>query len=866
MFLGETKKERKLMQKINKKSGLALGSIFALLASTFVGVAPASANETAAVIAPTGSGALTQNTMLITETFETVVRYGTGVVGALTGASSGSGTVANAQIQVSVNSSSAALTLLDLKVDGDGNFAAGAADLTLTSVSSTVASVGYNAVPSTSAYVSIGLDGRSSISAALDVTVTPFLELDGSAGLTSGDAAGTPYVISFVPWSALGAAVSLTAPLAGDRGATASVTVTAGNIRWSQLDGKFGVAIKSTGDTSTGTAGTISANVDGSPTARTGAEMVTANYSFSAAVNTAPFTTSGAVQSASAQLFYFAAGTVNATDNPAEGRGLTVKTTKAVSSLGVAGTTVSPVAGDNIVRSGANAADARFNSAFSLTAFPYSASITTSVAIDSAFTVSAVGAGIEFDADSGVIVDGTTYTSSAAFLAAGFTLKAGTTAVAVSTFGQSYTGATDQMTFELSSQLKSTTLVITLQRASYTVDYDLATVAGLAGVAKTFALEVEDQWGVKPARTDLRVAASVKLGASTSETVSAAVAAGKASVTVTPTPATRTGSATVTFTLQTLNQETANWENTATDTATWNVYSYVAGTDAFTSRTVSISASISYGVALSYSTAVVAVGVVNSYSDVVASAPGLIIQNADATSATASDKLTVAANGKTANFKFTARKAGSYTVTFTNGTATTTSTVVVDVAAGTAGKTITFDKTSLVSGETAKITGTVADENGNPVTTTGSADVVVSWAGLGLPFNTGTLETDADGKFSINVLVLATEVGTGTITATYRPTGDSTSTKNVTVASALAIGTPAAEVNAVIGSFNGRWAVRVENAKGSAVTIKVGGNWYKVNATSDSFVFSRKSKVGATPLVKVWVDGALQNEQTVTVK
>ena len=88
-----------------------------------------------------------------------------------------------------------------------------------------------------------------------------------------------------------------------------------------------------------------------------------------------------------------------------------------------------------------------------------------------------------------------------------------------------------------------------------------------------------------------------------------------------------------------------------------------------------------------------------------------------------------------------------------------------------------------------------------------------------------------------------------------------TTTKTVAVAPAAA-----SEVNAVIGSFNGRWAVRVENAKGSAVSIKVGGKWYKVTATSDSFVFSRKSRVGATVLVKVWVAGDLQNEQTIKVK
>ncbi len=211
-------------------------------------------------------------------------------------------------------------------------------------------------------------------------------------------------------------------------------------------------------------------------------------------------------------------------------------------------------------------------------------------------------------------------------------------------------------------------------------------------------------------------------------------------------------------------------------------------------------------------------------------------------------------------------KAGKHTISFTVGATTSTAVLTVDAAAADAGKTISFDKTALVSGETAKITGTLVDANGNPVLTSGSADVVVSWTGLGLPFGTGTLETDADGKFSINVLVLSTEVGASTLTATYRPTGDAASTKNITVAQAITIGTAAAEVNAVIGSFNGRWAVRVENAKGSTVVYKVGGRWFKATASSDNFVFSRKSRVGASVLVKVWVNGDLQNEQTITVK
>ena len=865
---------KKIMQKINNKSGLALGSIFALVASAFVGLSPATAaNETSAVIAPTGAGLATQNSMLITETFETILRYGTGVVGALTGASSGSGTVANASIQVSANSTSA---VLDLQVDGDGEFSSGAADLILTSVSSTVAAVGYKAVPSTSAYVSIGLAGLTSLSPAVDVTVTPFLDIDGLAGLTAGDSVGDPYVISFVPWSALAATVSVTDPVALDRGATASVTVTAGTIRWSQLNGAFGVAIDSTGDTSTGAAGTISADVDGSPTARTGAEMVTANYSFSAAVATAPLTTSGVVQSVSARLFYFDSAPA-ATANPTQGLGLTALATKAVAALGVDATTISPVAGDNIKRTGANTADARFNSAFVLTAYPYSASITTSVAVASAFTVSAVGAGIEFDADSGVILNGTTYTSSAAFAAAGFTLAAGATSVPVSTFGQSETGATDVITFALTSQLRSNTLAVTLKAANYDLAAALTNYASLIGTSKTFDVSVEDQWGVSPVRTDMRVAASVTLGGSTSATVSALVVAGEASVAVAPTPATRTGSAVVTFTLQTFNQATQAWDTntagTATDTVTWNVYSYAAGTDSITSRTVSISASISYGVALSYSTAVIAVGVTNSFSDVTVAAPGLIIMNSDETTVTASDTLTVAANGKTANFKFTSRLAGTYTVTITNGTASTTSTVIVNPAYDYAGTAITFDTTAIAAGSTATVTGTLVDANGNPVHTSGSATIAVTYVGAGIPIGTMPTETDEDGEFSFTVLTGANDKGTATVTAVYSKFGAATATADkltaaqpITIGGAAAVVTPSVDQKLTIGTFNGYIAIYAKGYAGQKLSYKVAGKWGTVPSLSAFQRVVRKTGAGYEIMVDLYVDGVKVKSETVTTK
>jgi hypothetical protein len=129
-------------------------------------------------------------------------------------------------------------------------------------------------------------------------------------------------------------------------------------------------------------------------------------------------------------------------------------------------------------------------------------------------------------------------------------------------------------------------------------------------------------------------------------------------------------------------------------------------------------------------------------------------------------------------------------------------------------------------------------------------------------------ETDADGKFRVSVLTSAADSGTLTVTAVYMPQGAATvtakkvtSVQNVTVAPAAPV-----EANAVIGSFNGRWAVRVENAKGSVVSVKAGSRWVKFTALNNNYLFSRKSVVGRTIAVSVWVDGELQNSQTITIK
>jgi len=841
---------------INKnRQGLALGAVFSLVASLLVGTAPAQANEAAVIAYPT-VGLETQTSILATEAYDLSFRFGTGVAsGVRDGASqAGWGVIINKSAAVSV---SATVLYSDSATDTTASDVADAA---------TEFVVGFQS--SLSPVLSISVPERTSTSAAVSITVTPFLNLDRDDARDNGEVLGTPMTLTFVPHSAMGAVLTLEQPVAGDRGATASFVVTPGTINWSQLANNFTIEVTSTRDKASATASAAVSFVElirpAAVTATTSGGVVTKanNYSVSAKLTTAPFTTSTRIESVSAVVKY---GTVE----------ITPVTTYAVQALAVAGISISAVAGVNATdETSAGAAIARMNSAVTVNAFAYtSSSITTSINVARAITVSAI-ASMEFDADSGVILNGTTYTSSATFLAAGFTLAAGTNTFVVSTFGQAHDG-TDTITLTAENGLVSEDLVLTWDAAELTVVYVPTTVAGLAGASKTFALSVNDQFGVATARTDLRVSTTVALGGSTSDAVTANVAAGAATVTVAPVPSTRTGSATVTFALQRFDQDIQSWVAFGTnDSATWNVFSYAAGSDSITSRTASISASISYGVDLSWSATAISVVVANSFSDVVVSAPGLMIRNADETISTASDTLTVAANGKTARFEFTSRTAGTYTVTFTNGTTTTTSQVVVNPARDADGATITFDTTAIAAGSTKVITGTLVDANGNAVNTSGSATILVTYTvtgNAGIPIGTMPTETDADGKFTITVLTGANDSGTAVVSATYYKSGASTPvaqvlTFNQSIVVGGAAAAPASDQKLTVGSFKGFVAIYALNYTGQKLSAKVAGKWLVVDGLSKFQRVVRNTGAGFTIKVDLYIDGAFVRSETVVTK
>ncbi len=227
------------------------------------------------------------------------------------------------------------------------------------------------------------------------------------------------------------------------------------------------------------------------------------------------------------------------------------------------------------------------------------------------------------------------------------------------------------------------------------------------------------------------------------------------------------------------------------------------------------------------------------------------------------------ASGAYSDVKVFSNTAGKFSVSAVVGSAKKDIALTYNAAADTAGAkwVSVLGPQKVLPGTTAQFKFQLLDTWSNPVKVSTTSKIAVTYTGPG--FVTGTLPntTDKDGYLSFSVLFGSRDEGNVSVTVSYD--GDATPTTtadNVAATVAATVGEEVSEVNAVIGSFNGRWAVRVENAKGSAVVYKVGGRWFKATASSDNFVFSRKSRVGASVLVKVWVNGDLQNEQTITVK
>jgi hypothetical protein len=845
------------MQKNSNRRGLALGAIFALVASLFVSAPAQAATDGANIgVYPVAENGTTSSAFVgtLVDDFPIYVQAKPGNA-SLAGSTvifkveKTSGTAMDVVVSASATAENLSSATTDSATATQKKIVAGSTSVTVSAI------VGSNGIAHLN-FKASSVSGLASWSAvALKVTVFQDTQGGVSNDIINSDEWFTTQTVNLIHPKDMTRTLVVDSVTSGSPRLTISSVVSGVNL--ANLRGSFNLAYSTSGTT-----------------ALTGDTFTAAAAHLRAGSVTASQVISGGVQggdSYGVQLYYYATG---ATVNVASGI-----TVSGVVSVVASKTTATALVVE--VEEGADAVSAsgtttsglvynvRPNKTYKVTVTALSNSSTVAGEV---LSVAITGESLSVDAGKTISIDGAAATTSYPSKMALTTGANGKVSFTLASAGitDAHANFVITVTSAVSALSKTATLNPDLPGFEVVNEYDLYSTT--PGTAVTLNFDVEDQWGVASDRTNQRIklTAGGDSGFQGNPTVSyATVTAGKASFAFTANPVTKTGSATIVPVVQTLNLDTNTWVDGTTGTTITVKVTSVA--NAFTgSALASVSASISYAVAsgkYSWSATSLTIKSVNAGSDVAISAPGVFFQNqADAKTYSATATLRTDASGDLV-LKFASAKAGTHTISYTVGSATTTSQLIITEAQVQDAKNIAVSTATLLPGQTNVVTGTLTDANGNPVATTADKKVSVEWTGKGLPFNVGSIATDEDGKFSFQVLVLAGETGTGTVKATFKPTA--VAADDITVTKALSIDAPVVvtpEVNAVIGTFNGRWAVRVENAKGATVAVKVGGRWVKYTSLNDNYLFSRKSVVGRSVAVAVYVNGTLENVATITIK
>jgi hypothetical protein len=725
----------------------------------------------------------------------------------------------------------------------------------------------------------------SSESATTVVTVRAFLDLNGDNIFQAASEPSGTQAVTFKKYSAVARSVTMASLNAGETTARATATIAASELNLNQTDGKWSFRFSQWGPV-----GRISATSYSNIAASGGTAGIEQTYTFAdgaglAFTRSATIVSASASNSVSAQLMFFRSNTLgtaglalSADGNSNEHYTDPTSMSQVILWTSYGSTTVAAAGASSFAHyavKGDNVAGAAF-AATNLREFTVRPNSTYTVRLSASGVVSgsAVTATFTFSnpalsATKYYSVNGGSAVTSGTASAVTATVdnETGLASITITTTGFA-TGDVISVSAKLAS-LAEVEIGLRAVALSYTLTADATDLAITPGGSVSVGAVAKDQFGVLSSALNQRIRFSWASGYNGTATISDVVlAAGRASATMVHAPATSTVAATVTAQLQDTVAGSNVWSNVGS-AVTVNVTPTNAANGFRTGLAKSYSATISYGADFSWSPVINAAYVIVTGSSVVVSGTGLIFKD-DVLGLTASDRITLPGDSNArVKFYVTARKAGTYTLTLTAGTATTTSLIVVADAFPENGSSMTFDVSSMESGRAAIVTGTLVDANGNPVDTTGgTAAIALSVTGTGATY-VGSLTTDsnADGKFQVALLSGTNQTGTITITAVYSPTSGAAAADKVTKVHTVSVVAPTApEVNAVIGSFNGRWAVRVENAKGSVVSVKAGNRWVKFSALNNNYLYSMKSVKGRTIAVSVWVDGELQNSQTITIK
>ena len=688
------------------------------------------------------------------------------------------------------------------------------------------------------------------------LAVTAWIDSSGGArnDIVDADEWFTTFTVTLLNPLALTGTLTMTQPYDADTTITISGTVT--GLNTANLSGHFFIGASSSDTVFSGPASVFEAiDITGPTVAARGGVVsasptlagVSASDTISAALRYSPTNPSDIYSG------YLIGSVVN----------------KVVAGTGVDALVATVVASDHSTASG-QAASVRPNQTYTI-----QIAATTNSSSVSSKVISIALSGATLGTNKMISVNGASATSSYPTA-----LTATTNALGFATFtvGTSGFASGDTLTVIPSvGNQTGATLTLTAATPAYSIVNDFDNYSTQPGTAVTLGYEVQDQWQVKQSAGQYRIQVTRGgTGFAYSTTVSeVAVTAGVASFAFTPSPSTKTGSAVVSAVLQKWDSGINAWVSggSADGNITVNVTSTANG--------VSVSPAASYSSSISYFPSTVSWTTVtgeatNVGSSVTVTGAANLIFRSAAGKPTSSGALTVrAGSGGSFTFDVASTLAGTHTMSVAIGSASTTSLLVIDPAAGDAGKSITFDVSSIAKGSTATITGTLVDANGNPVDTTGSATIAVTYAGKGIAIGTMPTETDADGQFKVNVLVGNNDSGTATLTAVYSKAGASTAAADkVTVVHSVAIGATAdaaVDQKITVGTFKGYVAIYTKGYMGQKLSAKVAGKWLVVDpiAAYKSNDYSRTVRLtgaGYTITVDLYIDGAFVRSEVVVTK
>jgi hypothetical protein len=916
------------MTKFMTRKGLALGAVFALTASALVSTPANAAGEISlAVNGGTGTSTILGEAFSLKATVGSLVPDSsndevTFLVDNSTGATLTYTADAGTR-EVGVNNDSIETTVVD---------GAGVAATAASSGASDYVKGGFTqdgdrtTITTAEAYLdNQTLSISSAATAAHSVTVTAWLDADGSGTINNSEFASSPVTISFVTAANSGLVASyVTNPQVGDNTATATITssvVNVAQVAVANIGVQFGKY----------SAGSIVTNVTGKTfalavgTLANTAAAVTLNTTTKASLDTAATTT---VAAFAASTSYTLRAVYSSNPNTAAWVVLGTADTRATGAVAADATesSVTITADSNVTAAGVVRKSYTGDVVYTVKALEADKDPVVGATVRITTTAATQSTGI-------LKINGVTVSESATQTHDAITDAAG---LAVFTVTNS-TGSTSDVLSVTSVTVQGIVIVadatnLTFAAASYTLTDPVAvnatdvTRAVDAAGALTVTAKAIDQWSSVLTAADVRVKAT--LSGRTVAVLTDSLADGSASFTVTD-GANTTGDTTVTFTLEELNSSvwgslvdytvgslnnytvkystqtdavliTANngttsdlaASQTRVTTKAWNTNSnhLVAAVSTF-------DAGVTPGSTLDDETVTISGSVINA-STLVAKAGAMVTVSGD------SNILFV--QGNVASFgsisfydadgvysvdAFSNKVLSASTVTVTAGAASKTATVSFSAGETNVGTAIAFTApASANAGDALQIVATLTDKFGNAVDTdivaanfNGDADTTdigetsagfsVTATGPGVTLVSLPTATDAAGQAYVSRLLGSNDIsGNIVVTVTYGGADGviGTGLDDITASITVRVGAPAAvasDTKVNVGSFKGFVALYAKGYEGKKMSAIVAGKWIVVASLASDFErVVRYTGAGYDIVTTIYIDGVKVQTFNVTTK